>query len=516
MEMISELFKHLQLKDLAACSLVNKHWHSIYAAFKVHSLVAFDDRYFFDFRKWYDSNQTIREEELCPPWMFVRLVEKPLLSNLRHLILASPFEFDLNKLNRFSELVHLEIKMDGVGGEINLNLSKLKVLALHGFNNDCALSIDSPLLITLLYKGREANQLEVKQPETIRKLDTNMVGPKLDPFKSVECLVTREFGAISKATLLLLPSLKELHYNEDIELFFAEESHNGPGAVDRLKQTMNEFLDEAKNLRGSDFHFTLAGFQLHKVNADQIDFGVDVNDEDGVKEVSNEYVYMTNYHLIEPGALHFVRSVNYTDLMSNVSGEFPRCFSQKFTGIKSVKATEVPDADHLLWFLKSLRSLKELELEETELSQEFYDLLPASAPSLISLTLEDGYCEDGLQMNFNFISKLSRLLVLEIESVLFFESLPSLVRSVGKLQEVSFGVQLRKELFSVTKTGLKWTIKKADVLQFKTRDPDRIVDFFQLFQNMSESSASDSQSFGSQTSESETPDSQASDSQASD
>lgn len=40
-----------------------------------------------------------------------------------------------------------------------------------------------------------------------------MFGPKLTPFKSVECLVIREFEMIKKATLLSLPRLGELRYN---------------------------------------------------------------------------------------------------------------------------------------------------------------------------------------------------------------------------------------------------------------------------------------------------------------
>ena len=64
----------------------------------------------------------------------------------------------------------------------------------------------------LVYReSQDANLLQVNQPETIRKLETNMVGAKLAPFKNVECLVTRQFEAIRKATLQSLPKLKELH-----------------------------------------------------------------------------------------------------------------------------------------------------------------------------------------------------------------------------------------------------------------------------------------------------------------
>ena len=108
-EMICELFEYLQPKDLAACSMVNKRWHSIYGGFRMHRLVAVDyDNWYYDLGKWYNSNQAIREERSHLK-IFRLLAEKPLLSNLKHLALSG--ELDLNELNRFRQLVHLEIKI---------------------------------------------------------------------------------------------------------------------------------------------------------------------------------------------------------------------------------------------------------------------------------------------------------------------------------------------------------------------------------------------------------------------
>ena len=58
-----ELLEYLHPKDLATGSMVNRRWHSIYAGFKVHRLVAIGYGY-YEFSKWYDSNQAIREG--CP------------------------------------------------------------------------------------------------------------------------------------------------------------------------------------------------------------------------------------------------------------------------------------------------------------------------------------------------------------------------------------------------------------------------------------------------------------------
>ena len=487
-EMIGELFEYLHPKDLAACSLVNKRWHSIYSNFKLHSLVATEDE--DDTFRWYDTNQTVEEKCFCGLGMFYRLVETPLLSALKYLAICTwGDEFDLNKLNRFQQLVHLEMRInDFTQRKVHLNLPRMKILVFSYWNDYCALSIDCPLLSILFYDGEngedeDANLLEVKHPETIRKLKTDMVAAKLVPFKSVECLVTEEFEAINKATLISLPRLREFSYIQDIWYLFYIKSERRIGTADRVKQILREFLDEAKKLRGSDFRFTFSGLQLTNMNVDQIDFDVQI--ADGEETMSNECFYMKNYHLIEPGALHFVQHVNYTRLLSGVTAEFPLCFSRKFTDIESVWATaKVPDAHHFLSFLKSLKFLNDLKLEKTELSQEFYDKLPASVLSLRRLGLEDGHCEDGVQVNFDFVGKFSRLSSLVIEPGVSFESLPSLVRWLGRLREGQFRVRWREDDFWIEKRRhlTEWKIEMVGELFLESENPEEIVNFFQELQ----------------------------------
>ena len=510
-EMIGELFEYLPPKDLVACSLVNKRWHSIYSNFKLHRLAVIYYRYSrrpckmfgFDPRKWYNSNRIIEEAGRCRPAIFGHLAEKPLLSELNHLVICGyGFEFDLNKLNRFRQLVHLEFGTFYSEKKFYVNFPRLKVLAFHEWNACVRVQTDCPLLSTLLYFGESENSklLEMKQPERVRKLETYMVGSKLAQFKNVEWLVTENSKAISKTTLLTLPRLRELHYNVQIEEVFVNESSNGIGSVDRVKRTLNEFLSEAKKLKGSDFRFRFAGLQLTKSTLDQINFGVQVDEESGSEYVHNEYVYMKNYQLVEPSAVPFIDRVDYSRLLSYVTGEFPRCFSQKFTDIEEVVATdEVKDDDRFLWLLKSLKSLRvlELELEFTGLSQEFYDQLPESANSLSKLILKATGSRNELQLNVDFIGKISSLSQLSIKPPLSLESLLSLVRWIDKLEGGDFDVRSREKDFRVRKASdsIEWSIfkpYKPNKYQppFKFENPQEIVNFFEGIQTL-ESSESD-------------------------
>ena len=80
----------------------------------------------------------IKENEVCSLKVFNRLTEQPLLSNLKHLALFrgdSSFEFDSKKLNKFGQLVHLDLDDAFLGKKkANLNLPELKFLA---FRNQC-------------------------------------------------------------------------------------------------------------------------------------------------------------------------------------------------------------------------------------------------------------------------------------------------------------------------------------------------------------------------------------------
>ena len=485
-EMICELFKHLPPKDLTACSMVNKRWHSIHAAFKLHRLAVLGFHPFYELIKFYGSSWPIQEAERCDLATFLRLAEKPLLSNLKHLALSDWVKFDLNKLNRFQQLVHLEIHTHPAG-EVRLNLPRLKVLSFCNSNDSCDLSIDCPELSTLTYFEADYfkadhTYLMVKHPEKITKLETNMFGQQLTRFKSVECLVTWNFQAISQATLLSLPSLRELRYDREIEKLVEEELGSEVGTIDHMKRTVNEFLGEAKKLRGRDFRFTFSGFLLTNVKLDQIDFGVQVQDdgyEYGEYEyVCNEYIYLKNYQLIEPDALHFVKCVCYSTRLSSWTGEFPRCFSQKFTGIEEVEVDDaVKDEAHLLWFLKSLKLLRTLELDYVELSQEFYDQLPTAAHSLVNLNFR-GNWETELQLSFDFIARFAQLSDLTIDKPLSLNSATSLARRLGGLKAAFIRVRSGEDLWIKIERGSPvWMINSLRGTLFETKDPDEIVNF---------------------------------------
>ena len=279
-EMICEVFRRLPLNELATCSLVNKRWYSIYSVFKVHRLTMFEPRSGRTLSdKWYHSGETIKSEEHCSLAMFGRLVNNSLLSNLKYLAVilpgvlgkgpwfrTYPFEF-----NQFAQLLHLEIQIDYGVKEVNLKLSKLKILKIQTSCYcpiDCALSIDCSDLRVLSYRlpGAAASSLQLKHPEKIEKLDTNMVGSELKRFSNVRCLATGRFEEMNMHTLRLLPRLEELHYSSDAFGFLnylrGDAMDEMWVKLDQMRQAWQEFKRDAESLRGPRFPIKFTVFDL--------------------------------------------------------------------------------------------------------------------------------------------------------------------------------------------------------------------------------------------------------------
>lgn len=492
-ELICELFKHLHLRDLAACSLVNKHWHSIYSSFKLDGLIV-NQILHYDRSKWCHSDRKIEDKHLCHPKWFNHLAKKPLLSNLKHLALScKSSEFDLNELNRFGQLVHLEIVIKNLEDNVNLVLPKLKVLVFHYVQcQRCSLLVDCPELSLFDYRGEPAEgHLEMKHPETIKKLDADIVGSKLAQFQNVECLVARKFEVIDKATLQSLPRLKELHCNVSVESV-AQSFDSRLRTLDRIKRTLRKFIDDLKVLRGSDFRFSFAGFQLtNPATLDAIDFGLKVYGD--FEKMFAEYLYMKNYQLLDPDStLDFINRIDYTRFtelteltdrfMSNEPVEMTECLLQKFSAIKLVGTNggAIEDANHFLAFLKSLRSLRSLQLENPELDQEFYDQLPASAPPLSYFRLDQ---DEEPELNFDFVGKFRNLSVIQIYQHLTLPPFKSLARHLRNLSEgcIHFRVnESRFYLIEKQRDSKVWKIIEFGEI-FETENPEEIPNFLERF-----------------------------------
>lgn len=495
-EMVCELFKHLDPKSLIACSLVNKLWYALYARIRLDRLVVIKDldKCPFKWRYSLREKKRIEERELCGPTMFARLIDRPMLCELKYLALMDPIQIDPNQLKAFSQLVYLEIAIQSptsmerynfqrgrpnpVRGNLNFNLSNLKVLAFSQCNASWAISIDCPQLSVLAYKELgNPNLLAVKRPDTIRKLYTSMGGSKLARFQNVECLITERVKLISTQTIRSLPRLQELRYNATFEKAYGAYGRS----LSQLKSLWRALLDQATALRRYEFKLVYAGLHLSETTMDEVEVREQTKFDTEV--VPNEYFYMMNYPLID-GSLEFVDRLDYS-LLVGVSKEIPADFSETFSDVRLVVVNgAVQDPNHLLAFLNSLRrSLRNLHMDLPRLSQEFYDQLPPLANSLVKLVLKES---KEIQLSFDFINEIPNLSSLFVEQPLLPESFTSVVRCFSRLVEGSFGFVLKNKWFFIRKEAgsKKWALFEGNYGQnvFVTESSEEMLRYFDELQ----------------------------------
>lgn len=256
-----------------------------------------------------------------------------------------------------------------------------------------------------------------------------------------------------------------------------------------MKYVLKGFMDCVEVLKGPDFRFRFSGLQINKGDLNKTE---DFRLEDDHEE--HEHFYMRHYHLIDPNAVDFLKNLRYNLFIKNVNETIPMNFA-KFTGVRSISVYGlVKDENHFLSFLKSLTLLRSLSLNNSDLSQQFFDLseqcfdqLSTSARSLTHLKLLG-----ETPLNFDFIGKLSHLYDLFIfRPVLSIALITSLARGLTELSNLEvceFKYKLRDtnrlDLFFIKKCRVSnvWNVKKLNsepTIVFKTKNPEKIVNFLE-------------------------------------
>ena len=544
-EMILELFKRLDAISLVACSSVNKLWHSIFSGIKLDRLVVIGDPEKCPLKWRYSPKEKkIEDHELCSPKLFPRLAEQPMLSNLKYLaLLDHTLRFDLNLLNKFTQLVYLQIIVDSTCmhpldeefylGELrrrdlhlqnllrnienrinrnvphqlaniaqlgNIAIGNVERLQEHDFNQvPLTVNIKLPKLKVFAYTelNYRSYVLSIDCPElNVFAYEKPGAGLHVSHPETIRTLYTSmslskifkfknlECLVIDQLEFMCIDTLQSLPKLQELryDLKFESAYLARHRSVDYLKRTWRRFLEVANRLR-PDFRLVFAGLHLTETNLMQIE--VREHRKHGVVAVPDEYLYMMNYEMIdpEPNLVH-VEQLDY-HLLSDLIKEIPACFSQKFAYVQRVDVIgAVHDPVLLQSFLKALRgSLRKLRIDLPNLSQEFYDQLPELVDSLTKLELREN---KEKQFNFDFIGKIPRLSSLNVEQPLLFEPFRSLIRCSAELVEGGFCLELNKKWFFIWKAKdcKHWKIGENNYYQIvcETEQPDEILQYFARLQ----------------------------------
>lgn len=465
-EMLQEILRPLSLLNLVRLKLVCKLWNELISRIKIDRL--FVDADLETKERWYYTNRPSGESDVCCPELFVAQCKQTMLSNLKYLRLdyevwdnqlkkMKVLNFDPNELNRFRQLVQLDIE-HYEAGPLQLKLPNIEILSMNWYHNKNPVSVDCPKLRILGFcELSENDQLRVKNIDRVRVLDSPILGAKLARFKNLEVLRCTEYdqGFLDRSTLLNLRKLKVIYSgigfgNYDIGNFKND-----------VLQRLKEFMRQKRILNRTDLKVYFAGLLLIDEDLADIDFGLEVRE--GRDFISPEQLYMKHYHRLQD-QLDFVVNVDYSRLFSLVD-VLPEDYFRRFLNLKGVKAFCPLNEQHFLVFLKQIYSLEWFSIYNSDLSQAFFDCLPEFC-SLTNFYLfeTDELNENGgtaansgkseIQLNFSFISKFKRLCFVQIERDLSLLSLRTFVASfegMRNMYENAWPFQFRKKNYKILK-----------------------------------------------------------------
>ena len=432
-EMLSELFKHLNLKHLAVCSMVCKLWNQLISRHKVTRLVVVP-RGLKKERWWHVSRPVDEYLEVCPLRMFATLLCRPILSSLKHLrinVYHGLAQLEPNDLNLFRQLIHLEVDYPIVrpNTEINWILPNLEILKVRLYEHD-RISIDCPKLKVFSSDCRPGVSIDVKWPETISTLCAALYGSQLTKFKNIETYkCTAELQFVNDALIEQLPRLKMLEVCGDPQdLYFTLQT------VDGVREFLKRLLSDRRKVLRSDLKLFFAGIEIvDEALVDRLDLqALDVGVGNSTR-LSNEHLYFGDYpadqrpNLLDE--LEFVQKANYTRLMS-LMNELPPDYFMRFYHVRCISTSgDIQRPEHFATFIKRLEFVEHLELLYPSLQQEWYDRLP-SICSLRSITL---YESEAIELSFDFLGRFEPFIeMLDVDRELSLNSassLPNLIKS---------------------------------------------------------------------------------------
>ena len=467
-EMLCQVLRNLSLRELIDNKLVCKLWNELISShLKVTRLVV--DQYGRQKDRWWHVSRPVNEYlELCRPRLFVVQLHRLILANLRHLrikVFNELDDFDLNDLNVFVQLVHLEVDyvIRRPDTRIDWNLPQLKILKFlfWGTNEEkrmTQISIDCPKLKALSCDIEENDFFDVKSPETITTFHGCLYGTHLAKFKNIEVYQCRaELRFVDDALMKRLPAAKELRIEGDLGGFYYQLNLEVEG-LDDLRRFLKRLLSNRRKVVRPDLRLFFGGIEItDEALVDRLDLRM-VEHFDNFPKLSDEHFYFGDYpadgkpNLQEE--LTYVEHVHYSILMS-LMDDLPRDYFlndyfERFWNLKIIYTKgEIQDPDHFAFFIAQLEHLQYLGLIEPGLFQDWYDRLP----TICSLQNFDLREKDEIELNFDFLA----LFEPHVELVNIFRDM---------------ALQSARSLPNLIKSFHTWYVRK---FRFKFRGADAVI-----------------------------------------
>ena len=412
LDLYQSIFNYLRIDDLFNLRLVNKKLNKLLKDYKIDELFFYDASFYVSHLNYHFDWAMSKK-----PVLFRNLIEKSKLfilrnpffqifqiENLKSLkidkYIGSFFnEFNLEDLNQFYQLVHLEISLTSIRSkyENRLSLPNLIFFYFKMKFNKLDLMIDCPSLafLSLAFKQNDyLDNVRFEHLASIRYLRINRLINNVSIFKNIECLECKYDSDISVDDLSNFIRLKEVKFRRRKD---AENSNLTK--IIEYKTTLNE-----------QFKIYHAGIEV-LADAKLLPF-----DE---KKLAEFDYYFTKLLIAERNSpnlladnLSWIRQIQYTNLMNLIKIFCNENFNLlKFLdrlNVKEIKLDRrVEDQGYFISFIKNCLNLNSLHLLSSNLDQKFFEELPGLSSSLSYLVVIDQL--NAPELNFEFVNRIYNL-----------------------------------------------------------------------------------------------------------
>lgn len=414
------IFKYLDLNDILRLRLTSKKFYAVVGSYIISELTflkKFSSELNCKFN-WFSLTKSSHLKNQLDCYNLGLLINPTRgLLNLKYLKIEVFIEME--HINKFTYLQVLDITYKYSLHNDFLYLPELKALVINHYNeyigflskDSGILMIDTPNLHSLKLLNASYNLLntniKIKHPLSIRYLHINKYEEDMDIFNNLECL---EFSG---------------NYSKFID-------RDGLLKFQKLKQLKVSGITTSQtrsNLR------ELFNFKID--NLDLIANGVKIKKIEKIKELKNEVIrfQLQNFDDLTDD-LNFITEINYNKFTCLLPNYDPSILFEKYTNIQLIKIfSKIEDENRLIQFLAKCDSLYFLIVQDSSLSQYFYDQLPETACSLSRLHIS----EKIFQLNFAFIMKLHYLIILYSNQDIFI-NLNSNLNNLKYLERLNFRV----------------------------------------------------------------------------
>lgn len=245
-EVLVKIWQFSSPTDVSRWAQVNKLWYASYQLlFNIKRLNIAESSPNYG-RLCFDMNEETHVEPwLVAPQTFAQQFDRAQFKNLQVLVIRCNYlPIDLNQLNRFQCLTHLEITAETRFGReepTELHLLKLRRFSFYRTDESKLTLIADNLRDLQLVETNNPDTTVISHPESIEVLSTDMEAQQLSAFPNVKVLsILNEFD-IHPTILGFLPNLRKVYFDDFDHV--TEEEDEGEELVDRLVYLKLEGLE---------------------------------------------------------------------------------------------------------------------------------------------------------------------------------------------------------------------------------------------------------------------------------